>query len=496
MKKILLSFSVIAIVGVVAAIVVFNFQKQPPKLSFQTVLSGINNVHAAQTLEKGEDLAYVKHDLPSGLGFTQNELTQIARPAAYQENSTLTKEEAKNDLDLFSRTLYYCYAGYGVFGKDTFDKSYAQALKQIDETGSPMRAITMEGILDKNYQFIQDGHFYINQYCPLIVNNTLFLKDREFVKEQDAYYKKGKTNNKILKINNTPPESWMKLSIDSDGNLVYRISDLSTRQSENVSISYEDGTVEKMVLEKSNSKTYNSEKLYSYEKVNNIPVVSIRSFEDQKAAESFVRTAGEIKNSPVAIIDLRGNKGGWPDYLQQWLQGYSRALASNVNGKTSLSLISKAGEYLMAQDVEKRPGTSMNSKKKLIDYAMYEYQNGQNTWKTASKQFIRVPNKHLLFVLTDSSVCSGGEVLIAALRNQDNVVFVGTNTRGCMIGASPRSITLPHSKISVSFCGATWSFFSKSTFQEGRGFLPDIWVEGDALQATLSLISQIHIAQD
>jgi len=131
------------------------------------------------------------------------------------------------------------------------------------------------------------------------------------VKEQDAYYQQNKKHNKIFSINSTPSENWMKLSIDSDGNLVYCISDLSTRQSENVSISYEDGTVEKVVLEKSNSKTYNSRKLFSNEKVNNIPIVSIRSFEDQKADESFLNTAEEIKNSPVAVLDLRGNKGGW-----------------------------------------------------------------------------------------------------------------------------------------------------------------------------------------
>ena len=494
-KKILLSLGVLVVGGAIVLIIVLNFQKQPSKLSFQAVLSDINKVHAAQTLEKGEDLAYIKHDIPDDLGFTQDELDQLEIPASYQESGILTKEEAKNDLDLFSRSLYYCYAGYGIFGKAAFDKAYAQAMQQIEETGSPMRAIALEGILDKNYQFIQDGHFYISRYCPLVVNNTLFLKDRVFVKEENAYYQQNKKHNKIISINNTPPENWMKLSIDSDGNLVYRISDLSIRLSENVSISYEDGTVEKVVLKKLNSTTYNSQKLFSNEKVNNVPIVSIRSFEDQKADESFLNTAEEIKNSPVAVIDLRGNKGGWPYYVQEWLQKYNAALVTYTDGKSSIWLATRSGCYLMAQDAKKRQGILPEIKKEYIDDNMYIYKYGQNSWKISKQQFKRVPNKHLLFVLTDSSVASAGESLIAALRNQDNVIFVGTNTNGCLIGATPRPITLSHSKIPVYFCGVMKNYFNKDVFQEGRGFSPDIWVDGDALQYTLNLISQMHIVQ-
>jgi len=159
LKKKSLYLCITILSGAIVLFVVINFCNQPHNLSFQTVLSDINNVHAAQTLEKGEDLAYIKHDIPDNLGFTQDELDQLESPASYQEGGIITKEEAKNDLDLFSRSLYYCYAGYGIFGKAAFDKAYTQAMQQIDETGSPMRAIALDGILDKNYQFIQDGHF-------------------------------------------------------------------------------------------------------------------------------------------------------------------------------------------------------------------------------------------------------------------------------------------------------------------------------------------------
>jgi len=115
-------------------------------------------------------------------------------------------------------------------------------------------------------------------------------------------------------------------------------------------------------------------------------------------------------------------------------------------------------------------GISPDIKKDYIDNNMYIYKYGQNFWKISKQQFKRVPNNHLLFVLTDSSVASAGESLIATLRNQDNVIFVGTNTNGCLIGTTPRPITLPHSKIPVSFCGVIKNYFNKSVFQEGKGF--------------------------
>jgi len=130
LKKKSLYLCITILSGAIVLFVVINFCNQPHNLSFQTVLSDINNVHAAQTLEKGEDLAYIKHDIPDNLGFTQDELDQLESPASYQEGGIITKEEAKNDLDLFSRSLCYCYAGYGIFGKAAFDKAYTQLMKQ------------------------------------------------------------------------------------------------------------------------------------------------------------------------------------------------------------------------------------------------------------------------------------------------------------------------------------------------------------------------------
>jgi len=157
-------------------------------------------------------------------------------------------------------------------------------------------------------------------------------------------------------------------------------------------------------------------------------------------------------------------------YVQQWLQKYNAALVTYADGKSSIWLATRSGCYLMAQDAKNRQGISPDIKKDYIDNNMYIYKYGQNFWKISKQQFKRVPNNHLLFVLTDSSVASAGESLIAALRNQDNVIFVGTNTNGCLIGTTPRPITLPHSKIPVSFCGVIKNYFNKSVFQEGKGF--------------------------
>jgi len=102
---------------------------------------------------------------------------------------------------------------------------------------------------------------------------------------------------------------------------------------------------------------------------------------------------------------------------------------------------------------------------------------------------VRSKNNSLLFVLVDNHTFSASEWLIAALRNKDNVIFVGTNSGGGLISDSAIKLVLPNSRINIQ-CGSGLGFYYDDTmFTEETGFSPDIWVNGDAMQYTLNMIS-------
>ena len=91
---------------------------------------------------------------------------------------------------------------------------------------------------------------------------------------------------------------------------------------------------------------------------------------------------------------------------------------------------------------------------------------------------VRAVSIALLIVLMDSFVGSSGENFVEYLGQLENVVFVGTNTRGCMLTGNLGVFTLPNSKIGLS-CGTKISICENLSNPDGRGLMPDLWVRPD-----------------
>ena len=102
-----------------------------------------------------------------------------------------------------------------------------------------------------------------------------------------------------------------------------------------------------------------------------------------------------------------------------------------------------------------------------------------------------VSNENLLIILANKNTGSAGEMFVDLAHNVENTIIVGTNTAGVLIGDSTGYITLPNSKVPVTF-GTGLSFFPENYFEEFVGFMPDLWVSGDAEEAVLNFIEK-HI---
>lgn len=114
-----------------------------------------------------------------------------------------------------------------------------------------------------------------------------------------------------------------------------------------------------------------------------------------------------------------------------------------------------------------------------------------NKWVTWSQPGILVDNKNIVLVLIDNEVGSAGELYVEKLRTLKNVIFVGTNTNGCALIGGDFPYKLPNSG-EVLFFGA--GLILKPNFEEGTGYMPDIWVNGkDALTRVEKLIGNNKI---
>lgn len=208
------------------------------------------------------------------------------------------------------------------------------------------------------------------------------------------------------------------------------------------------------------------------------------------AYEAFIGSAKRLSKEPIAILDLRGNGGGDAGVVQRWLNAYDpNGIAKNIYGTGCFFLSTKAASYLVARSLQdySLPGRSQDM---LYNEYMLRYHYDANSCYLIKDDAKLTWNdgNGLLFVLMDSHTISGGEWLLAALRTRSNVVFVGENSAGMMLGASGQKIALPNSKIKFQFGTSLLLGYDERVFQEGRGFLPDLWVGGDALERVRALI--------
>ncbi|MPM95105.1 hypothetical protein SDC9_142256 [bioreactor metagenome] len=89
----------------------------------------------------------------------------------------------------------------------------------------------------------------------------------------------------------------------------------------------------------------------------------------------------------------------------------------------------------------------------------------------------------------DKYTGSSGEDFVCYLRTVDNVIFVGSNTRGGHIcGNVCYHLYLPNSGLKIGF-GTSLGFAETMENTDGIGIMPDLWVNpDDAMDAVMRLI--------
>ena len=182
------------------------------------------------------------------------------------------------------------------------------------------------------------------------------------------------------------------------------------------------------------------------------------------AFEEIVKTLkNNMQNWDNIILDVRGNSGGVPDYLQK--------IAETICGTKE--------KLPTCVEAQARKTEEANLRTQFYSDNKYYTQE-----KSIPKQY---SGKQKVFVLTDRQTASAAEDVYPLLKQYKGTQFVGENTNGCCQYGVVNMIALP--------CGGALqigSVFSdyEDGFIEGKGHKPDINCSGhDALQEALGKIA-------
>ena len=388
---------------------------------------------------------------------------------------TLGREEAAEDIGLFFDLLPLAYAGYPYFRQlADFPGIRRELTEGLDADGIPSAELRSR-IFEALKPIVNDTHFAFDGAEPALRFHRPFL----------AYFtgltveKRGEDylscEGGELEAGTVIPAAELEDKLfptlpAPDGSERWLVGILTDGKPESLSICgtvlplhrcRTDATVGIGGMGRENS-------AYSDWTWNGIPISIDTDFTPRDDAatsaqpggrEAQQRKRGEKRAAdPVLVWSLLGNSGGNSDYPMQFIEG----LNGYANWETDCAILCS-------------PLTEAGEDEKTVSWEVYK------SPKTDPSQG-RFSGR--LFVLQNKGIASSGESAVKYAASVKNAVFVGGATAGCGQFGDVRRFRLPNSGISFRM---GYKVFNMDGFEEGKGFLPDYWVdlEGDEIYSVI-----------
>ena len=405
----------------------------------------------------------------------------------------ITSQEAIDDFTLFSAAVRQVYAGYIFFGGDEVFLPVFDEVKELLASKEYWQVLDfITHIFFALDPVINDNHFWLgmenwawafgNRYdflVPANFNDAFDKSENGFRNRRTGHYVQ-----KLLLDGEPVVFDAFRLSVGEDGTFYYSIVIVhpeSYRVPTSLTIIYENGRRDRIFVTPIPTYRRPHDKV-SLQHIQGFPVVTLQEmmpFEpdlliDYCYATKFLRLAEELQDEPIIIIDIRSNRGGYGLLVMRWLHIlFGEIVPTNYLTVTHQGFIN---DVLRTHD------------ERFLDY-LAPKPLGENHQLTYTHDKRIISNDQLLIFLTDRFTASAGDAFTDMAFNIENALVIGQNTAG-VLQTDGRwfPYILPNSTALFNF-GRGLSIHPTGHFYEGRGIAPDIWVNGDVLEATIAMLN-------
>ena len=387
---------------------------------------------------------------------------------------TLTHEQIKSELDFLFNVLRYGYGAYQYFGGDDVFLPLKQSmLAQLSQMSNPLSTndYITNLLVPSLRNVIADNHFWIAGHL-IGVRSQLYISEDFILRETE--------NGFITEIDG---QTYRILGITLDGQVVDGILPTLTADGEfawafgyvvynlppagaidpilDLTVSFQNiatNIISDDVVQLFSTPNASglSTDTYSISYAEGVTVLSNRRLSNP-VPPSFLETAVELRDELILILDLRGHSGGNSRYATQWIQRYT---GESIGGSVF------AGNQL-------RSATAHQLNRGIMAATPPQW----NLWERG--RIFEIQNENLVIVLTDNAIMSTGDAFVGMLRQLENVLFVGTNTMGCLVTGNVGGVLLPYSRANIGI-GTQLNYLPDLLPFEGVGFAPDLWVAPNA----------------
>ena len=432
----------------------------------------------------------------------------------------LTHEQLGEDIRFLFDLLRHSYAGYRHFGgDDAFLPIRDAMLERLAGMANPLQVSSYlnDLILPALRGLIADSHFRI-QGVTLGAPDQVLYMNGEFILRRDGSGFVTEIDGGIHRVLEVAhgkawPEGGILPTLTAEGEFAWAFGLVMAGGPQ--------GAVEIAVLlensltGESHSRMVNLQRVPAAAPRPRSPMIVTRELggvtvlENRGLTESstddyvsFFRSGYELRDRPVLVMDLHGNGGGRDSHPRDWVRIYTGhepsrglfvAISSRPQSKASVELWEFDIPYYIS--VMHRELMAIRELRAMARGLGTPQREGGPSGGNGLPPQVPIPNESLVIVLTDNNIGSSGELFVGYLRQLENVLFVGTNTRGALVSGGLGRTSLPYSGLDIMF-GLQLGLRPDLSQFEGLGFKPDLWVPpGESLERVLRFVERYGLLQ-
>ncbi len=220
----------------------------------------------------------------------------------------------------------------------------------------------------------------------------------------------------------------------------------------------------------------------------------------REALERFVASAPLVREAPVVVLDVRGNGGGSDRFLLAWFAALTSQdlryfdtlrVSSEVELQGALTFwtcqaAEAGGDAAGAAWV----GARVEQAARLLEEAMAERGPFVDRIEGTYTEPGHAPQRFggRLVLVTDRGCGSACETAVLLARQLEGTLVVGENTEGTMKVGELRQYRLPETGLWISVGRRAHRDRALGGFPEGRGYAPDVWLDGADVEGDVASI--------
>jgi hypothetical protein len=445
-------------------------------------------------------------DLFHNLLLTAADCTTPPQPA-------VSRDVALADLAVVERILRTGYAGFDELAREglDWDALFDRARDELEAWEEPVGVADFRSWLLEQLSPARDNHLSFFDFGPLSwshwgstgVHEDAYVADVTFVADPGGWLVRegaAPVGARLASCAGYAPAEIVRPSLDDELRPVGRIVLLSVDPPAPLAcrfaVAADDERIIELPLRDLRVGPEDDDDGATFERRDgNVVVLRVRDLDSARRneLEPFVATAVELRTARAILLDLRGNRGGSDDYVTRWFTDLTAGELHYSVIEELRSDVTWQGQANHATCSLARPGLDDGVRAELkerrravieaIDRRVERTSDTYRDWdvRTPTTQGTAPqPFAGALVLLVDRDCASSCESFVTYARQIPDAKIVGENTGGMGVFGDVLTYRLPGTGLGMS-AGSKWFHGAGPalTAPEGRGFLPDFWLDTD-----------------